>query len=322
MDPWSVANWTHRLGWVDPLTLATKNGLPLTERLNRWFFVFAPAVWAVAAWLLWIFARIAQWHARTRAATPTDASESVAQLVQRLDQPRSGSAGPPASRQGWMTLGAILLLVGFLGPDALGPAHGDYLPQRVILLGLVALVPIFDLRLSGWVGPLSLASLLAAVAFQSTIVWDYALYCDRSAGQFIRARDAVGRNQRVVVVLVKSRGRFRANPLLHAGDWLGVDTRNVVWNNYETLHYYFPVQFQSGIDRPHPDELELLTLHEDPEQATERARGWERILVQHVNSIDVVVVWKDDPQLDAVTARWFDLSERRGDIRIFRLRKS
>ncbi|HKI16851.1 MAG TPA: hypothetical protein VKA15_03185, partial [Isosphaeraceae bacterium] len=278
MDPWSVANWTHRLGWVDPLTLATKNGLPLTERLNRWFFVFAPAVWAVAAWLLWIFARIAQWHARTRAATPTDASESVAQLVQRLDQPRSGSAGPPASRQGWMTLGAILLLVGFLGPDALGPAHGDYLPQRVILLGLVALVPIFDLRLSGWVGPLSLASLLAAVAFQSTIVWDYALYCDRSAGQFIRARDAVGRNQRVVVVLVKSRGRFRANPLLHAENWLGVDTRNVVWNNYETLHYYFPVQFQPGIDRPHPDELELVSLHENSEQASERARDWERIL--------------------------------------------
>jgi len=320
-DPWSVADWVRRLGWVDPLTLATKIGMPLTERVNRWFVVFAPAVWALAVLLLCISARTAQWYSRTGAAMPTDTSESVGRLVQRLDQARSRSAGPPESRQGWMSLGAILLLVGFLGPDSLGPAHGDYLPQRVVLLGLVALAPIFDLRLSGWVGPLALGSLLTAVALQSAIVWDYALYCDRSAGQFIRARDAVGRNQRVVTLLVKSRGRFRANPLLHAGDWLGVDTRNVVWNNYETLHYYFPVQFQPGIDRPHPDELELVSLHENSEQASERARDWERILARHGDSIDVVVVWKNEPRLDAVTARWFDLIERRGDIRIFRRRR-
>ena len=39
-----------------------------------------------------------------------------------------------------------------LGPDSLGEAHGDYLPQRIVLLGLVALVPIFDIDLSRWAG--------------------------------------------------------------------------------------------------------------------------------------------------------------------------
>ena len=86
----------------------------------------------------------------------------------------------------------------------------------------------------------------------------------RTAGQIIRAGKLVGRGQRIVTLLVRSRGRFRANPLLHAENWLGVDTGNVVWNNYEALHYYFPVQFRPEIERPHPGDLELVSIHEDP----------------------------------------------------------
>ena len=48
------------------------------------------------------------------------------------------------------------------------------------------------------------------------------------------------------------------------------------------------------------------------------AGAWEKILSQHADSIDVVVVWKSDPALDAITARWFDRVERRGDVQIFR----
>ena len=54
----------------------------------------------------------------------------------------------------------------------------------------------------------------------------------------------VGRSQRVAVVLVDVRGRFRANPLLHADCLLGVGTGNIIWGNYETNHYYFPVQLR------------------------------------------------------------------------------
>ena len=90
------------------------------------------------------------------------------------------------------------------------------------------------------------------------------LYSNRTAGQIIGAGELVGRSQRIVTLLVKSRGRFRANPLLHAEDWLGVDTGNVVWNNYETRHYYFPVQFKPAIDRPLPGDLESVSIHDDP----------------------------------------------------------
>ncbi len=165
---------------------------------------------------------------------------------------------------------------GIAGPDSFGPAHGEFLPQRVLLLGFVALVPVFDADLSRWSGRLLVAVIAVAVALQSAIIWDYALYSDATAGQIIRAGKLVGRDQRIVTLLVSSRGRFRANPLLHAEDWLGVDTDNVVWNNYETLHYYFPVQFRPEIDRPHPGDLELVSIHDDPKDKAARCRDWEK----------------------------------------------
>ena len=128
----------------------------------------------------------------------------------------------------------------------------------------------------------------------------------------------VGRNQRIVTLLVSSRSRFRANPLLHAENWLGVDTGNVVWNNYEALHYYFPVQFKPEIERPHPGDLELVSIHEDPKDKDDAdfvtGRG---SLAGHANSIDVVLFWKSDQELEAITKRWFDLTRadgRRSDL--------
>jgi hypothetical protein len=183
-------------------------------------------------------------------------------------------------------------------------------------------VPIFDIDLSRWWGRGCTAALVVAVALQSAVVWDYALYSDRTAGQMIRARAAVGNGQRIAALLVSTRSRFRANPLLHAVDWLGVDSGNIVWNNYETLHYYFPVQFRSGIDRPLPDDLEWVSLQEDPGEAAARGRAWAKILGQHAESIDVLVVWKSDAALDAITARWFDRVDRQGDVQIYRRRSS
>ena len=90
--------------------------------------------------------------------------------------------------------------------------------------------------------------------------------------------------------------------MLHAENWLGVDTGNVIWNNYETLHYYFPVQFQPGIDRPRPDDLEWVSLHEDPSEAESAAAPGRKFLREHADSIDVVVVWKSDPALDSITS--------------------
>ena len=291
-DPWSPRAWMARLKWVDPISLAIRDGLPFTDRDGWPFVLFAPVIWLAIAVILWCYGQCRNG------------------FLIRTDR----------DRRGWLLLTAILVFGGVAGPDSLGAAHGDYLPQRIVLLGLVALVPILDIDFARIWGHGATVALVVAAVLQSIIIWDYALYADRTAGQVIRARDMVNDGQRIAAFLVSSRSRFRANPLLHAANWLGVGTGNVIWNNYETLHYYFPVQFQPGIDRPFPDDLEWISIHEDPSDAGERSRAWERILRQHADSIDVVVVWKTDPTLDSITARWFDRVNRRGDVQVFRHR--
>src|SRR5262249_16813925 len=151
------AAWAARLGWVDPLSLAIKDGLPFSDRVGPKFGLLAPIVWLAMAIVLWWFGRISG--------------------------PPLGQAGERAEiageRQGWLVLAALLLFVGIAGPDSLGLAHGQFLPQRIVLLGLVALVPVFDLDLSRWHGRAAMAALLAALALQSLVIWDYAIYSDR-----------------------------------------------------------------------------------------------------------------------------------------------
>jgi hypothetical protein len=287
---WSPWAWIVQFEWVDPISLAIRDGLPMTERFGLQFGFFAPVIWLAAAIVLW-------WYGTM--------SAGLRSWVQ-------------ADRRGWLLLAAILMIGGAVGPDSLGDAHGDYLPQRIVLIGLVALVPIFDVDPSRWCGRICTTALVLAVGLQTAVIWDYALYSNRTAGQMIRAGEAIGHNQRIATLLVSTRSRFRSNPLLHADNWLGVDSGNVVWSNYETRHYYFPVHFRPEIKRPDPADLEWISIHEGPSEAEERAGAWERILSQHAESIDVVVVWKSDPALDSITSRWFDRVDRRGDVQIFR----
>jgi hypothetical protein len=307
-SPWSPSAWRERIAWVDPITLAVKNGMPFTNQVSQGFIIFAPAVWLTIGLVLWWFGRIT--------GRPSVSAQRVADDPAAPDP--AGTQRPRDDRQGWLVLASLLLVGGIAGPDSFGAAHGEFLPLRLLILGFVALIPVFDADLSRPPGRFLLAAIAVAVALQSVIVWDYALYCDATAGQIIRAGNSIGRNKRIVTLLVSSHGRFRTNPLLHAENWLGVGTDNVVWSNYEALHYYFPVQFRPEIERPHPGDLELISIHEDPKDKATRLRDWEeKILRPHQKSIDVVLFWKSDPELEAITKRWFESVQQTGDVQIF-----
>jgi hypothetical protein len=291
-DPFSLSGWKSQLTWADPITLCRKDVLPFTDRVGPWYIIFAPAFWLAAALVIWVLTRVAD-GLRDR---PTGAMVT--------------------GRRSWLALATLLIVGGLASPDTLGQEHGNYLPQRIVLCGLVALAAVIDVDLRRWPGRIVAAGLAAAVALQSAIVWDYALYSDRSAGEIVRARDAVGRGRRVAYLPASVRSRFRANPLLHVDNWLGVDTDNIVWGNYETRHYYFPVQFIAGIERPTPGELEDLIRLDAPAEAVERASGWERLLSREAAAIDVLVTYKREPLLDAVTGRFFHEVWHRGDVRV------
>ena len=188
----------------------------------------------------------------------------------------------------------------------------------------MALVPVFDLDPSSRVGRASIAALVIALALQSLIVWDYAIHSGRTAGKFATAREMVGRGQRIGTLLTRTKSRFRANPLLHADNWLGVGTGNIVWSNYETRYYYFPVHFRDGLDRPDPRELEDISIREGPGNRKAREQDWSKLLIEHASSMDLLACWGEDPGLDRITERWFDPAPvfRAGDLRILRRRRN
>ena len=225
---------------------------------------------------------------------------------------RRGGAGLASERRGWWVLAGFLLVGGVLGPDTMGASHGHYLPQRVVLLGLAALVPVLRFETVGTV------LITVALGLQSATVWDYARASERTAGRLWKAVGAVGTGQRVAALLIDTRTPFRANPLLHADCALGVGTGNVIWGDYETRFYYFPVHVVAGLDHPDPAELEWIALHGSAADSAERARRWGALLERHHGAIDRVVVWGRDAELDARTTRWFVASHEDGPVRVFR----
>lgn len=292
-NPLSAAAWAVQVGHVDPITLTVGQVIPLTTAEHTaWFGLFKPMTWLLLAFTL-------MWYSAIR---------------RRRVQPARG----PDERTGWTWLAALLLLGGIVGPDSLGAAHGEFLQQRVLLLGLVALVPIANLDASGWSGRLIAAALVLALGVQSAIVWDYALTSRRTVGAVVAARDAVGTHQRVATLLVDMHPRFRSNPLLHADNLLGIGTGNIVWNNYETRSYYFPVQFRPEVVHPTSSDFEQIAYAEGPESANLRAVSWQRVVDEHLEEIDALVVWGSDPLLDAINGQRFDTVYRQDNVRVLR----
>ena len=299
--------WGARLGWVDPITLAIKDGLPFTSRVSRAFIALRPGALAGG----WPGVMVVRANHEPAASWLRAVTGLI--LLVTIETNAVGRSARD-DRQGWLVLAALLLVGGIVGPDSFGAAHGEFLPQRVVLLGFIALVPVFDVDRSRWSGRARRGGDRGrgrALNQRSSGTTDSIPIA--TAGQIIRAGDLVGRDQRIVTLLVTSQGRFRANPLLHAENWLGVDTGNVVWNNYEALHYYFPVQFRPEIERPHPGRPGAGLDPRRPEGQGEPPcvtgrRSWP----SHADSIDVILFWKSDPELEAITKRWFDLKRANG----------
>jgi hypothetical protein len=315
--PLSPRAWADQLTWVDPISLARKDYLPLIGTSAPWHLALAPVLWLGAALAVGIVIRVAgAKRSGPRGSQPsTPGHAPLCPGHPNEDQIRA----IPNLDRGWWALAALLLIAGAAGPDTLGANHGEYLQQRVVLLGLVALVPVVRFDPGGRVGRAGALVLLAgALALQSAAVWDYARTADRTAGALMRAAPAVGHRQRVATRLTGIRFPFRANPLLHADAALGVGTGNVLWSDYEARLYYFPVRFRAGLDRPDPADLERVALADDPRDAPDRARLWARLLGRHQNAIDTLVTWGDDPPLDAVSARWFRPAGGEGPVRVWR----
>jgi hypothetical protein len=286
-NPWSITSWTSQIGWVDPISLASRSCLPFVERSSQSYRALSPSLWAMVA--LGVLA-LMTWRARS------------------------------SDRRGWLVLAVLLILGGLVGPDTLGLKHGHYMPQRLALLGLVALVPWLDFEANRRVGRAALGLLLVVLAVQSAFVWEYALDCRKLVAELDRARTSIGDHQRVGTLMVGIKRRYRSNPLLHADCLFGLESDNVVWNNYETSHYYFPVKVRPGLNFPPALDFEQIVLLDADAEREEKTRRWNALLGEHAQSIDVILVWSEVaiPGLDEVNrANGYHESFRDGSVRVW-----
>jgi len=281
----SISGCVSQLGWVDPLSLAAKTASPFDARLAMVPpAAMAPALWAVLA-LGGMFALT--WGRRN------------------------------PERLGWLVLAIGLLAVGLVSPDTLGVKHGHFLPQRVVLLGLVALVPWLDLG-TGRIGAKgAVAALVVALSVQSAFVWDYARNCRDRVAPFLKIAARFESGTRSATLLNGIRGRFRANPLLHADGLIAASTDSVFWTNYETAQYYFPVKVRSDVDHPVATLFEEVAILDEPRDVDRRTRLWRDLLRDHADQIDRIIEWQSDADLDAVTSHDYRVTDGEGPLRVW-----
>ena len=274
-----------QLGWVDPLSLAAKSANPFDYQAGVVVSnLLVPVFWVVVG--LGVLGG-ATWRLRR------------------------------VERRGWLILAIGLIGAGLIAPDTLGVKHGHFMPQRVVLLGLVALVPWLDLALdqrSTWVGG---GLLGVALGMQWAFVWDYAQVCRDRIPPFVRVADQFTTADRAGTLLNAIPGRFRSNPLLHADCLIAAASDSVFWTNYETAQYYFPVKVRPEIDHPIATRFETVALLDGPRDIDHRVRLWEDLLARHGAQMNKIVEWRTDPRLDEVTRRGYRLTVEDGPLRVW-----
>ena len=307
LNPWSPRSWLKYVMSADFLTLSHRKTFPFVEQTSSWFGLLSPRTLVAVALAVLVAGTI---FARMR---------------------KDGSAFP--TRHAWTVL-TLLLLIGWLvGPTNFGVAHGDYLRERILLFGLMTLVPVLELDSTRVASRVSAAVLIVAVVIQSAFVWEYALCSDAIVADFLQAKPYVGTGRRAAILqlgpiegLPAAARRMRVHSYPSLGGVLAIDTGNLVWNNYEAHYYYFPVKFRQNFtpcynNRGPTQDYDFLFI--DPHESTlERARRWSCRINQSHQEIDVLVVRGADVALDTITHQWYGPEPvfERGNVRVFQHR--
>ena len=280
----SFREWLHYVRVPDLLLLHDPQAMIAGGGIRATLFhAPVPSNWAGAGLILFLLAPLISRQARDRAFIRT--------------------------HRGWIILTVALLACGFFGPSKFGEAHGGLIRERLLLAGFATLVPILRInskQVLAWAGTVLL---FIATALQVGLLWDYALMSSRDVAAFMEAKPYVGTGKRVAALMVNPNGRFKASPMPHIGNMLGIHTSNMVWNNYAPALYYFPLRFQSDEAREIADQIGDDVQYYDflnPEKAGEALEDWESLLDESESQIDVLIVWHSTPEVDEINSRWFE----------------
>lgn len=211
--------------------------------------------------------------------------------------------------RGWIALAVVLLVGGFFGPNDIGSGHGGFLRERVVLLGFATVVPVLRVSLKQAVTRIGFLLLMIASIIQVCLFWDYGLRSNILVGEFMKAKPYVGENNRVAAVMVNPGWQYRATPIVHISNMLGIHTGNLIWNNYGPALYYFPVKYRSEEAKSRSLFIGNSIQYYDfisPDNKQAALNDYRAMIEQSHHEIDVLVLWLSTPELEEINRQWFE----------------
>ena len=120
--------------------------------------------------------------------------------------------------------------------------------MRLLVFPLIALIPALKLDANRWLVWSGAIAMSTAAIMQSTVIWDVALASNRSARDYIEAIPSVGIGKRIGTLRISMPPQGKVFPLFHMDSMIALGTDGILWQNYESVAYYFPVQYRDQLD--------------------------------------------------------------------------
>jgi hypothetical protein len=291
-DPWSVSNWLRYLQEIDFISISFKTvianallistDLPFSRNPSSSFAVLSPSLWALIG--------------------------TVALTMSTLDGSNTLRRIRTSTYRGWVVITLGLFGVAAFGPGGAGQG-ATILRERLLLLGLVALVAILRFDLKKRLARAGVFALTLAAILQIAFIWDYALISNQIASEFMTTARHVESRQRVSFVMADTRTWYLVNPLPNLTSQLGIGTNAIVWNNYGPAYYYFPVSFKNAAGLETWRRLgsinDLLKTSEAEQVAKADPAKWMALSQTAFADTDLLVLWGSLPWFEATLSRTY-----------------
>lgn len=280
-NPFSLSEWILQLQGADPFLLISRKTLPFLETNSIFFALLTPVLWLMAA----LFCLL------------------CGSFINRKKEDFSRQHLPFV----FLTLFAVLFWI--FAPDDFGKSHGGFLRERVLLCGLICLVPLFSMKTSPILKRTAQICLVFIIIFQTAAVWDYALRTNQLGREYLTAKLAVENSDSLAsIVRIENGCRFKSNPLVSINTLLGVGNNMRVWDNYEIGYYLFPVIAKNPTDRQFVfdfSESNAINLCNPPEVDLKLSRLDSLLKLQN-EKIRVMAVWNGDERIHLILSKWYE----------------
>lgn len=295
----TLAGFTGHLKHTDPLSVIGGHSVaPFIEGESPLFLIASPMLWAIVAIGL---------------LSATAVGANVREFLQR--------------HRTCVSLMLVFLVLALAAPDELGSTHGSILRPRLMLVAAALFAPLFAVPVGSARRYLVYGALGAAFALQMGAVWEYSLRYDREARVFLAAAEAVPPGDRLASVMVmRDEPKFHESAIKRLSSVVGVAKDAVVWDNYETGYYFFPVVAASEGDRQLVRDFSALNTFRTRRSEEEIKRNellkFDELLGLGRERFDTLIVWGRDAQVDETIAHHAEPAPyfEYGSVRLFRLR--